>query len=77
MAGSVLAVSGNANNGANVGAFYVNSANGSRNRNANIGRQLSYCNQSARRRPCLLAKYKATPIAVGSSMANTAGGNSR
>ena len=40
------AVSGNANNTVNVGAFYVNANNGSTNRNTNIGRQLSYCNRS-------------------------------
>jgi len=42
MSGSVLAVSGNASNESNAGAFYTNSNNGSENRNANIGRQLSY-----------------------------------
>jgi hypothetical protein len=78
MSGSVLAVSGNANNGANDGAFYVNSNNGSGNRNANIGSQLSYCiYPSVHRHPCLLAKHKATFIAAGSIKANTAKGNSR
>ncbi len=78
MSGSLLAVSGNANNGANDGAFYVNSNNGSGSRTANIGSQLSYCIYlSVRRHPCLLAKHKASFIAAGSEQANAAKGNSR
>lgn len=38
----VLAVSGTANNGRNVGPWCVNLNNGSGNTNANIGSQLSY-----------------------------------
>jgi hypothetical protein len=43
MSDFVFAVSGNANNGANDGAFYVNSNNGSSSTNNNRGSQLSYC----------------------------------
>ena len=37
----VVAVSGNANNSGNTGAFCVNANNGVTNANTNIGRQLS------------------------------------
>ncbi len=61
-------VSGNANNGANVGAWCVNSNNGWTNTNANNGSQLSYCenNSDISFLPCLLAKHKAIPKAAGS-----------
>ena len=42
--GQAFAVSGNANNGVNDGAFYVNSNNGSGDANNNYGSQLSYQN---------------------------------
>ena len=38
--GQAFAVSGNANNGVNVGAFYVNSNNGSGDANNNYGSRL-------------------------------------
>lgn len=40
-ANRVVAVSGNANNGGNTGAFCVNANNSVTNTNANYGRQLS------------------------------------
>ena len=65
--GQAFAVSGNANNGVNDGAFYVNSNNGSGDANNNYGSQLSYCGQNLPSRyPHHLVKYKAIPIDVGS-----------
>ncbi len=64
--GQAFAVSGNANNGVNDGAFYVNSNNGSGDANNNYGSQLSYCVSNLPDRcPHLLVKYKAIPNDIG------------
>lgn len=61
ISGQVLAVSGNANNTSNAGAWYWNSNNSSGNTNANIGSQLSYLIYNCHALiPCLLAKHKQT-----------------
>lgn len=56
---------GNANNGAQAGAFNVNTNNDSSNDNDNIGRQLSLFEPEehavAAHGPCLLAKHKTAP----------------
>jgi len=58
----VAHLGGNANNGSNAGAFYVNSNNTASNANANIGRQLSLLKIAATQFvPCLLAKHKTMP----------------
>lgn len=57
----VVAVSGNANNSGNTGAFCVNANNGVTTTNANIGRQLSLCTHTVCARPHPLVKHKASP----------------
>jgi len=70
----VLAVSGNANNGVNDGAFYVNSNYSSGNTNANYGSQLSYLLfMLSFQNPCLLAKHKAIPFGVGNIIYENSG----
>lgn len=66
--GHMFAASGNANNGVNDGAFYVNSNYSSGSTNYNYGSQLNYCNHNnlPGRYPHLLVKYKAIPFDIGS-----------
>ena len=66
-----FAVSGNANNGVNVGAFYVNSNNALSSTNVNYGSQLSYRIQEKplrHRTPQLLLEHKAIPISAGKEL---------
>lgn len=76
VAKSVLAVSGNANNGRNVGPWCVNANNGSGNTNANIGSQLSYIDFCIL---CVLATWQNIIIPVKSlvAKAKATGGYSR
>lgn len=57
----VVAVSGNANNSGNTGAFCVNANNGVTNANTNIGRQLSLLFHTVCSQPHHLMKHKASP----------------
>lgn len=58
----VVIVSGNANNGANAGTFYVNANNDASNRNRNIGTQLAV--RSAHTTPARGGEY-VNPITLG------------
>ena len=70
----LLAVSGNANNGFNAGAFCVNANYSSGNTNANYGSQLSYLLfMLLFQNPCLLAKHQAIPFGVSNIIYENSG----
>ena len=72
-----FAVSGNASNSVNVGAFYVNSNNAFGSTNANYGSQLCYIDKTLQpREPQLSLKHKAFPVSAGKEL-NALGSYSR
>ena len=73
-----FAVSGQANNSRNDGAFYVNSSYSLSSSNTTIGRQLSYIeNTTLPRKPRHLAEYKAIPTSVSIQSEKALGSYSR